>query len=268
MNAYLVRPRLRSETHKKGTRAQLSLHLKDWLKRPLDEVTRSMVVSRHQELAHVPVAANHTLKRFRTIWNHARRTVDLPECPTRAIEWYEERPDGRTIGDLREWRERVGEVQNPIHAAFYWLLLYTGLRKTEAITLDWKQVLPDRIHLPMTKNGRSFDLPLVARHHEILEPLRRYDRRWVFPSPQSSTGHVKGPEVLPWSPHAHRRTFATVAVEAGILEEIVGRLLNHTPMSVTGQRYALPSLEALRPAMQTTCEELDRRLGIGGLASG
>jgi hypothetical protein len=50
-------------------------------------------------------------------------------------------------------------------------------------------------------------------------------------------------------------------MEAGILEEVVGRLLNHTPLNLTGQQYVRPSLDALRPAMQTTCDELDRRLG-------
>ena len=50
-------------------------------------------------------------------------------------------------------------------------------------------------------------------------------------------------------------------MEAGVLEEIVGRLLNHTPMSITGQRYALPSVDALRPAMLLTCDEICRRLG-------
>jgi hypothetical protein len=49
-------------------------------------------------------------------------------------------------------------------------------------------------------------------------------------------------------------------MEARILEEIVGRLLNHTPLSITGQRYARPSLDALRPAMQITCDENERRL--------
>ena len=117
----------------------------------------------------------------------------------------------------------------------------------------------DRIHLPVTKNGRSFDLPIVEAHHEILEPLRGLGREWVFPSPKAAKGHLTAPERLPWSPHAHRRTFATVAMEAGILEEIVGRLLNHTPISITGARYARPSLDALRPAMQTACDELRRR---------
>lgn len=45
----------------------------------------------------------------------------------------------------------------------------------------------------------------------------------------------------------HRRTFATVAIEAGVLEEIVGRLLYRTPLSITGQRYR-ESLKNLTPA--------------------
>jgi hypothetical protein len=57
--------------------------------------------------------------------------------------------------------------------------------------------------------------------------------------------------------------FSTIAMEAGILEEIVGRLLNHTPLSITGQRYARPSLDALRPAMQITCHGIVRRLKAG-----
>ena len=48
-------------------------------------------------------------------------------------------------------------------------------------------------------------------------------------------------------------------MEAGILEEIVGRPLNHTPLSITGQRYARPSLDALRPAMQVVCDALEKR---------
>ena len=57
----------------------------------------------------------------------------------------------------------------------------------------------------------------------------------------------------------HRRTFATVAVEASVLEDVVGRLLNHTPLSVTGRRYAKPSLDALRTAMEIACTELSAR---------
>lgn len=259
LESYLARPKLRSETHKHGIRQQFNLHLKDWLKRPLDEITKAQVVDRHRSMASTPSGANHVLKYFRTVWNHARRTTDLPECPTMAIEWFEERPKGETIEDLKEWWDTIGALPNPIHAAFYELILFTGLRKSEAFALEWKNVHEDHLHIPITKNGRSFDLPILQSHHEILAPLRGLSRDWVFPSPKSAAGHLTGPQRLKWSPHAHRRTFATVAMEAGVLEEIVGRLLNHTPITITGQRYTKPSLDALRPSMKIVCDELLRR---------
>jgi integrase len=259
MEVYLARPKLRSDSYKQGVRAYMDNQLKDWLRVPLDEISKSMVVHRHQQMAANPSTANHALRYFRSIYNHARRTHDLPECPTMAIEWYEEKPDGRIIENLVDWRQAVDALDNPIHRAFYELMLFTGLRKGEAMTLEWKNIHADRIHLPMTKNGRSFDLPILPVHHDILAPLESLSSKWVFPSPKSSAGHITGTRKLQWSPHAHRRTFATVAMEVGVLEEVVGRLLNHTPLSITGQRYTMPSLDALRPAMEVVCAGLAER---------
>jgi integrase len=260
MIAYLSRPKLRSESFKATVRSYMNNHLRDWLRLPLDEITRSMVAARHGQLTHIPSGANHIFRAFRSIWNHARRTAELPETPTLAIEWYDEQPDGRTIDNLAEWRDTIDALENPIHAAYYRLLLFTGLRKSEAAALRWRDVRDDRIHIPMTKNGRPFDLPIIDAHHAILQPLRRLDPEWVFPARRSATGHLQSPKPIKWSPHAHRRTFATVAMEAGVIEEIVGRLLNHTPLSITGHRYVRPSLEALRPAMATICSELSERM--------
>ena len=260
LESYLSRPKLRSEVHRTTLRQQFSLHLKDWLRLPLDEITKSMVVARHQSMAKTPSNANHTLKYFRTVWNHARRTHDLPESPTLAIEWFEESPPGTIIEDLNQWQQTINALHNPIHQVFFKFILFTGLRKTEALTLEWKNVHADHIHLPVTKNGRSFDLPILQLHHEILAPVKGLDQRWVFPSPKGPDGRLGAPKRLQWSPHAHRRTFATVAMEAGVLEEVVGRLLNHTPLSITGQRYTRPSLDALRPSMELVCHELNSRM--------
>jgi integrase len=261
MEAYLARPKLRSETHKAGLRRQFEIHFRDWLRLPLDEISKSMVVDRHRSLAATPSAANHVLKYFRSVWNHARRVHDLIESPTLAIEWYAEVLDGSIIEDLAAWRHTIDGLENPIHQVFYELLLFSGVRKSEAFALEWNNVHDDHIHLPMTKNGRSFDLPILQLHHEILAPVRGLSDQWVFPSPKSVSGHLGAPKRLQWSPHAHRRTFATVAMEAGVLEEIVGRLLNHTPLSITGQRYTKPSLDALRPFLEVVCDELARRTG-------
>ncbi len=103
---------------------------------------------------------------------------------------------------------------------------------------------------------------------EILAPVRGLHQQWVFPLPKGRDVRVTNPPRLKWSPHSHRRTFATVVMEAGVLEEIVGRLLNHTPLSITGQRYAKPSIKALRPSRQAACDELRRRRRHRGMAMG
>ena len=173
MEVYLARPKLRSENHKTGTRAQLELHLKDWMRLPLDEISKAMVVRRHQEMSGSPLAANYVLRNFRAIYNLARQTCDLAECPTMAIEWFEDKPDGRIIDDLKDWRQTIDGLLNPIH-------------------------------LPITKNGRSFDFPILQLHHEILAPLRPLSKEWVFPSPKSETGHITRPERLKYNPHINR----------------------------------------------------------------
>lgn len=263
METYLARPKLRSDAHKDGVRSQFQLHLSDWLRLPLDEITKAMVVERHRTMKETPSAANHLLRAFRAVWNHARRVHELPDTPTQAIEWYDERPNGAVIDDLGAWRHSVDALENPIHTAFYRLILFTGFRKTEAFTLRWSQIGDDRIHLPMTKNGRAFDFPIGEVHHKILAPLRCLGREWVFPARRSLSGHITNPAAIPWTPHAHRRTFATAAVEAGVLEEIVGRLLNHTPISITGSRYVKPSLDALRPHMDRITERLCEETKLG-----
>ena len=40
MEAYLARPKLRSEAHRLSVRQQFELHLKEWMNLPLDEITK------------------------------------------------------------------------------------------------------------------------------------------------------------------------------------------------------------------------------------
>ena len=72
MNAYLARPKLRSETHMANVRSQLHNHLGDWLGLPLDQITRGMVAARHATMVEIPVNGNHIFRAFRAIWNYTR----------------------------------------------------------------------------------------------------------------------------------------------------------------------------------------------------
>lgn len=264
LDSYLDRPALRSDKNKRNVRDGIENHLADWLKLPLDHITRKMVSDRHAKLSgkpvKTPVRANHTLQAFRTIYNHARRNSDLPECPTIAIEWNEEKRAGEVINDLDKWQKEVDALINPIHKVYWRLLLLTGLRRLECASLIWDQIRGDHLHLPMTKNGRPFDLPLTAEHHAVLAPVKGLDPKWVFPAWKAKTGHLMNPEALSWSAHAHRRTFATVATEAGLFEEIIGRLLNHTPQSVTGSSYVVMGYDKLAPYMAQVITAFKHRL--------
>lgn len=257
--AYLARPKLRSDHNKELVKKQVHSHLKDWLKKPLDEITKDMCVKAHARIApNGQRAANHVLKSFRSIYNHARRVHDLPECPTMAIEWFPELPSQEIIDDLDAWRDAVAGLENPVHTAYYRFLLFTGLRFDEARSLRWDQVHDDHLHLPMTKNGRAFNLPLFDLHHDVLKTMRAFHSEYVFPGTRHAV-HLKSPARIAWSAHTHRRTFATVATtEAELLEETVGRLLNHTPASVTGAHYIVVDHQKLRKPMGQVVEAFKR----------
>jgi len=93
-------------------------------------------------------------------------------------------------------------------------------------------------------------------HHDILAPMKAYRSNFVFHG-QRQAEHLVAPADIPWSPHTHRRTFATVAENrAGLLEETVGRLLNQTPASVTAMQYVAVDYRRLHKPMTAVVDAL------------
>jgi integrase len=212
-------------------------------------------------------AANHVMQSFRTIWNHAAHRMmdgDLKECPTSALELHSEETETQVIEPLSEWAEQVARL-DPIPRAAYRLLLTTGMRKTEALSLRWEQVHADRIHLPMTKNGRAFDVPLEPEHRAILNLCRLgdgspYHPTWVFPTSRGE-GYLKVPPAIKVGGRVatlqmHRATFATWGEKAGLAPWQVGRLLNHTLPGVTASNYIRSEIEHYRPFMRNVLDAL------------
>jgi integrase len=264
MESYVVRPSLRSERNKKFIRHIIEKDLR-WSNKRVSDISRAMCQDMHRRLRkRGPVAANCIMQAFGTVWSYARRQdPSIPESPTAGLEWYPESgTQNAPIQDLKAWRQAVDRIPNPIHRTMYYLALFTGMRRSEIEGLEWDRI-DDSIFLPTTKSGRQFWLPLVDRHHRILLSVRGLDVRWVFPA-DSASGHIVqwDHNHVPGTLHSLRHTFATTAVEAGIPEEVVGRLLNHASKTFTGQRYVRPNLDFLRSAMQVVVTELERRLEI------
>ncbi len=258
---YCNRPKLRSEKWKEFIRYAVKEDLK-WSQRRVLDITPSMCRDAHQRIfKRGPTVANQTMQVLNTIWNHARRQdPSLPESPAQGLEWYPEAKGlNAPIRDLKEWKAEVDKIDNKIHQAAYMFALFTGLRRGEIENLEWARI-DDAIHFPTTKSGREFWLPLTDFHHEILKPMRELDKRWVFPA-DSKSGHIIAwnHDHVPGTLHSLRHTFATTGVEAGIPEEVVGRLLNHASKTITGQRYVRPNLDFMRAAMEIIVKELRSR---------
>lgn len=259
---YCARPTLRSEKYKEQVRRSVEVDLRWAQKRALD-ITPEMCRDMHQKLAKRGVTmANMALQYFNTVWNFARRMDrNLPESPAAGLEWFPEKKAlNAPIRDLAAWKMAVDAIENPVHRAAYMFGLLTGLRRSEIENLTWDRV-GDELYFPQTKSGREFWLPLADAHHRILLSVRGLDPCYVFPS-YGETGHIVSwdHKSVPGTLHSLRHTFATVGVEAGVPEEVMGRLLNHASKTITGQRYVKPKLDFLRSAMAMVVEELLKRL--------
>lgn len=262
VDQYCDRPTLRSEKWKTFIRHAIENDLK-WHRRRVSDITPAMCRDMHKRLfKRGPTAANQIMQAVNTVWNYARKQdASLPIAPTTGMEWYPEAKKlNAPIRDLKAWREAVDQIENTVHRTAYMFALFTGFRRNEIENLEWSKI-DDAIHLPTTKSGREFWLPLIEQHHRILHPVRGLDDRWVFPA-NSKSGHIVAWEHkdVPGTLHSMRITFATVGVEAGIPEEVIGRLVNHASKTITGQRYVRPNLDFMRSAMTVVVEELERRI--------
>lgn len=218
-----------------------------------------------------PTAANHAGRLLRTVYNYAaKRLDDLPPNPCIAIEWFPEREQRDVIApcDLPGWWAQVARLDNPVRAAYWRFLLFSGLRKSDAASIRWVEVSPTGIHRPNPKGGitRAFTVPMTRQLQGILDDARAAGAvlhpgsEWVFPA-SSASGHLAHlvekafPKI---TPHDLRRTYATACIEAGIDPYTVKLLLNHTPdKSDVTARYVRPSVIHIARAAERVADHLE-----------
>lgn len=253
------------------------LYLKTWRKKPLNEITRQMVLKKHQDIGkkHGETTANNVMRHFRSIYNFVAATQDdFPPNPvqilTQARAWYKERRRQTVITalDLPAWWEAV--VAEPEYSRDFLLTaLFTGMRRGELTTLRWENVdLKSKVlHLPTTKNGDPLHLPLSAFLAGLLAQRREANPNspWVFPGPGRS-GHlvetkkfllrVSAGSGVSFTLHDLRRTFITIAESLDVPYYALKRLLNHrTNGDVTGG-YIVVNAERLREPVELVAKRI------------
>lgn len=161
----------------------VEVHLADWRKKPLAEITKDMVKKRHKKLGAASHAqANLAMRFLRALFNFARGEYDdskghpiIVENPVRGLSetraWYrvERRNTVIKSGDLKAWYDAVQKLKNDATTNkresvrdYLLLLLFTGLRRQEAARLTWDRVDLKAKTLTVidTKNRNDHTLPL------------------------------------------------------------------------------------------------------------
>ena len=277
LDQYLATRKTLAENSRRFYNRAITRVLAAWLDTPLRNITGDMVAAKHDAIAKEVAAtsrgrksghamANVTMVALRTIYKHAAElSPDLPPNPCARLSrgWF---PVPRRTCMVKEdqlpaFYRAVIDLPNPIHRDLILLLLFTGLRRTEAAGLQWSEIdftAPGTIRIPASrmKAKREHLLPMtdVTRNLLIARRAAGVDRL-VFPSngraadPAKSFKRIAEVTGIVVSPHDLRRGFATVAESCDISPMALKRLLAHSTSDVT-TGYVQMAPERLRRAAQ------------------
>ena len=268
-------------------RQNLRVCFGDWVKRPLDRIDRLDVEARFNRITERNgwATANQAVSMLRAIYR--RSCIDHEQLRNPVELWIA--GGGRFNANVRRrisspaevlprWRAAVDAVGlGPDHRDIFLIGVYTGMRLGEIVSLRWEQIDLERriLRVEETKTGEPLKLPLTRQLAAIFE--RRLDggetqseEGWLFPSPTSSDGHLRGIHHYHadiskaagtrfWF-HGLRNVFITVAERELMLpRSLTKRLVNHARPSDVTEGYAADwTVEQLREPAQRIADRIDR----------
>jgi len=263
----------------------MGTYLADWQNKPLVEISKDMIEHKHREIGtRSPAQANLTMRFVRAILNFAIGQYEdsagnpiITDNPIKRLSqtrsWY--RVDRRNTvikaHDLPAWLKAVHNLTDDavgpnreLIRDYLLLLLFTGLRREEGLSLTWQQVdlKAKTLTLPDPKNRQAHVLPLSDFLYTLL--MRRYAETgksspFVFPGdgikgylnePGKQMRRVTAESGVAFTLHDLRRTFITVAESLDISAYAVKRLANHKMANDVTAGYIIGDVERLRIPMQ------------------
>jgi integrase len=231
-------------------------------------VSRADVARLHHGLHETPYQANRTLALLSKMFNLAERWSLRPDGsnPCRHVEKFKERKRERYLSaeELARLGQALAELERdgsegPHAIAAIRLLLLTGCRLGEVLTLRWEDVDFERglLHLPDSKTGAK-TVALAAPALEVLSEAPRFaGNPYVIPGERAGRPLVNLQK--PWRRirakaglpdvrlHDLRHSFASVGAAAGLGLPIIGALLGHHEAATT-HRYAHLAADPLKEA--------------------
>lgn len=267
----------------------------DWQNKPLLNITKDMIAKRHRQLGERSQArANLSMRFLRALFNFAAGEYEdakgkslVVENPVKRLShtraWYrvERRQTVIKSHDLPAWYQAVMEVnderstgKSAILRDYLLLLIFTGLRREEAVRIKWSQVdfKAKTLTISDTKNHEMHVLPLSDFLYNLfIGRQAQATTEYVFPG-NGHTGYIVEPRKVMekvinksgvrFTLHDLRRTFITLAESLDIPAYALKRLLNHKMNHDVTAGYIVMDVERLRTPMQMITNHLMKLMGI------
>lgn len=268
-------------------------------KRKAVEITEADISRLHSDMSASPYQANRVLAVLGSLFSWGRRRKLLPEAfnPTQHVDKYPERSReryltreelerfgaslrlGETSGfprkarsDKRAPKEELRDVIPLYAAAAIRLLLFTGARLGEILSLRWDAVDFERqaLFLEDSKTGRKI-VTLNAPAMAVLAGLPRVEGNPFVIVGAKEKQHLADLK-KPWAAvlehagltgvriHDLRHTFASYGAAASMGLPVIGKLLGHTQAATTA-RYAHLADDPLRRASEAIASTISGALG-------
>lgn len=219
----------------------------------IGSITRSDVEDWLWGLSETPALANRCLPILSGIMRTAEDLGYIEEGsnPTKGIRRYKNKPKERFL--TNDEMARLGAVLKreahdyPIQTAFIRLLVLTGCRKGELLSLKWDYYSDGHLYLPDSKTGPKTVFLSTPARKVLAELSKRSNSQWVFslknkqPSETSFNTfwyRIRAEiEISDVRLHDLRHNYASIALRSGENLRVIGILLGHVDAETT-LRYA------------------------------
>ena len=256
----------------------MNISFKIWKRKRIIDVTREMVSRHYTKLGDQigKAQANQSMRFLRSLINFAAGQYEngdgkplIKDNPvsiiTQTKTWYrvERRQTIIKNHDLASWFEAVDLLNSDLVKDYLKVLLFTGLRRQEAMKLQWDQVNLKAKTLTVidTKNRNPLTLPFGTFILKLLKDRKSKatDSPFVFPG-SGKTGHlveskyqtaqVTKESGIKFCLHDLRRVFINTAESLDISSYAVKQLVNHSTNGDVTAGYMVSDPERLRKPME------------------
>ncbi len=246
----------------------------------VEEIKLSDIAAFHHSLRETPYIANRCLAVLSSFfgWCEQHGYLQRGTNPVTGITRNKEKPRERFLS-ARELA-RVGialaraernKTETPFVLAAIRLLMLTGCRRDEILTLKWEHVSIDKamLLLPDTKTGAR-PVYLSAPSLEVLSKVPR-----IAKNPYVIVGEREGRHLVnlrkAWMRickvarlkgvriHDLRHSFASVGAQGGVPLQVVGKLLGHAKIQTT-ERYSHLAADPVKAANEAMGKQISAML--------